>query len=589
MTTTTSAATNPSARIPPRVLARCADASPYDAERPPQPIDLWLDLNEAAGPDDASLDALRAIDAESVRRYPDAAPLEHAFAQRLGVEPPRVLAAAGGDDAIDRVCRVMLDESRTLITHTPGFSMIAASARRTGAQIRAVPWEEGPFPTDDLLAAIDDSTGVVALVSPNNPTGLAIGEATVRSVAERCAATGALLLLDLAYTEFAEVDLTPCALGLPNTVVVRTLSKARALAGLRAGFLVGDGAVVRACRAVGGPFAVAGPSVAAALASLRAGDARTSSRVGRIAAERRDLAGALRALAAAPLETQANFVFARLGTPSRALWARDALRSLGIAARAWPDDPPLADALRITCPGDEDAFARLTHALRAALAPQALLLDLDGVLADVSRSYRAAILATCESFGVRATPADVASLKARGDANNDWLVTRELLARRGLTLDLADVTERFEAIYQGAPGSPGLRETETLIGALDVVRALARRLPLAIVTGRPRADALRFLDRAGLTPLFRAVVCMEDGPPKPDPAVVRRALRLLGVERAWMVGDTVDDVRAARAAGVVPVGVVAPQDDPRATTPLLLRAGAARTVHSLADLTEILP
>lgn len=82
---------------------------------------------------------------------------------------------------------------------------------------------------------------------------------------------------------------------------------------------------------------------------------------------------------------------------------------------------------------------------------------------------------------------------------------------------------------------------------------------------------------------------MEDGPSKPDPTVVRLALERLGVRRAWMVGDTVDDVRAARATGVVPIGVIAPQDDPTSTTDSLLRAGASRVLGSLDELLEILP
>lgn len=574
--------------VPPRVLDRFASESPYAADRPPQPIDLWLDLNEASDPDDAALAAIRSVDADTVRRYPDATSLERKVAARLNIEASRALATAGGDDAIDRVCRVMLDEARTLVTHSPGFSMIEASARRAGAIVRRVPWDRDPFPIEDFLDAIDDRTGVAALVSPNNPTGLAVRRDRVERIAARCAEVGAALLLDLAYAEFADEDPTGFALTLPNTAIVRTLSKAYGLAGLRVGFLLGDRSIVDACRAVGAPFAVSRPSVVAAAASLDEPAASLVSRTDRIRFERRALASHLRSLGADARDSQANFVLARFDSPARARWVRDALRGLGIALRAWPEPGDLAGALRITCPGDDRSFDRLLFAIRTALAPQAILLDLDGVLADVSRSYRAAILATCKSFGARVAPSEVGAMKARGNANNDWQVTRDLLALRGIAIDLGVVIERFESIYQGTALAPGLRETESLIGTLDTVRNLAARLPLAIVTGRPRADAERFLDRFGLTPFVSACVCMEDGPSKPDPAVVRLALNRLGVDRAWMVGDTVDDARAARAAGVVPVGVVAPQDDPGRTRDTLLRAGASRVLGSLADLAEML-
>jgi HAD superfamily hydrolase (TIGR01549 family) len=72
---------------------------------------------------------------------------------------------------------------------------------------------------------------------------------------------------------------------------------------------------------------------------------------------------------------------------------------------------------------------------------------------------------------------------------------------------------------------------------------------------------MRFLEEQGVADLFSALVCMEDAPPKPNPAPVLLAMERLGVSTAWMVGDTPDDLRAARAAGVLPIAVTAPGDD----------------------------
>lgn len=118
--------------------------------------------------------------------------------------------------------------------------------------------------------------------------------------------------------------------------------------------------------------------------------------------------------------------------------------------------------------------------------------------------------------------------------------------------------------------------------------ALAARLPLAIVTGRPRADAEVFLSQHGLMDLFKTLVCMEDAALKPDPAPVRLALDRLGINAAWMLGDTVDDVRAARGAGVVPIGVVAPGDDPATASATLLGAGAGVILNQVTSILEIL-
>ena len=85
------------------------------------------------------------------------------------------------------------------------------------------------------------------------------------------------------------------------------------------------------------------------------------------------------------------------------------------------------------------------------------------------------------------------------------------------------------------------------------------------------------------------VITMEDAPLKPDPAPVRRALEALGARRAWMIGDTPDDVRAARAAGVLPVGVIAPGSPIPSTTETLLGAGAAVVLDRWDQLQERLP
>jgi HAD superfamily hydrolase (TIGR01548 family) len=155
-------------------------------------------------------------------------------------------------------------------------------------------------------------------------------------------------------------------------------------------------------------------------------------------------------------------------------------------------------------------------------------------------------------------------------------------------VELETITTCFQELYLGAGAAPGFRERERLIVSGASLKRISKRLPLAVVTGRPRDEARWFLEREGVANLFQAVVCMEDAPRKPDPAPVRLALSRLGVQRAWMVGNTPDDIRAAAGASVVPFGIVAPGDDREATTAALSDAGAARVLDQLTDLEELL-
>ncbi|CAM9148258.1 unnamed protein product [Chrysoparadoxa australica] len=197
-----------------------------------------------------------------------------------------------------------------------------------------------------------------------------------------------------------------------------------------------------------------------------------------------------------------------------------------------------------------------------------LLWDMDGVLAEVAGSYRLAITLTAKQYGVSVTAEDITKEKAAGNCNNDWVLTQRLIKRGGKDVGLDEVTKKFEELYQGANGVPGLCEQETLIPPKGLLEELKSRLPkgMAVVTGRPRKDCIKFLEAHGLEGLFSACVCMEDGPAKPDPAPVLKALQLMNVTGAEsvLVGDTPDDILAAKAAGCRAVGVLTPKDQAHA-------------------------
>jgi histidinol-phosphate aminotransferase len=540
------------------------------------PTDLRLNGNEGPAPSRDLLLKLTEAGVEGMRRYPDRQPLENQLAEQNGLQPHNVLVTAGADDALDRICRVYLDSARNLVVPTPTFEMIPRYARLAGAEVRNATWRDAKFPLAQVLELVDAQTGVIAVVTPNNPTGTVVTAADLIQLSN--AAPHALLLVDMAYGEFADQDLMPTVLRLPNAVGVRSLSKAWGLAGLRVGYVAGPKSLITPLRGAGGPYAVSGPSLAVAQAALAAPSA-VKSVVEKIRGERSLIQDCLSRYGAEPTASQANFAYAKI---NNAAWVRDGMAGMGIAVRHF--GPPSGSGhIRVSCPGNQQDCQRVTQSLQTVLAPEALLFDMDGVLANVNGSYRQAILETTRFFGAEVTLAEISAAKRQPGSNNDWELTRALLAAREIQVSLAAVTARFQDLYNQ------FSHTEKLIPSLDLLRRLAAYLPLAIVTGRPRLEAEQFLSRTGCGEFFTTMICLEDAPEKPDPAPVELALQKLDVESAWMFGDTINDILAARRARVLPLGVVPPGESPGDNSTCLIAAGAGRVFTDLSALQEVLP
>ncbi len=338
-------------------------ARPYAPPARSGGSDLLLDLNEGAplSPRDWLDNAIARISPDTLRRYPDASPLERRLADRLKTSPDRVLVTNGGDDAIDRVCRACLGPDDEIVLPSPTFEMIARSAELSGGRCVRVPWPDTVFPLDAVLAAVTDRTRIIAVVSPNNPSGAAITADQLRALS--AAVPDRLLMVDLAYTEFADEDLTSVALDLPNAVIIRTFSKAYGMAGLRVGYAAGQPATINALRAAGGPFPCASFSLAAADAALDLPPSVLAARIARIRAERSALTDLLTTRGIRSTPSQANFVLAHF---PQAAATHAALAGRGIRVKRFAA-PELADALRIGLPGDAADFDRLTSALTTIL------------------------------------------------------------------------------------------------------------------------------------------------------------------------------------------------------------------------------
>lgn len=540
-------------------------------------VDLDLSRNEGRPP---STDVLGQVGdpLTLMSRYPDTTALRNTLAERHDLPPGRVLVTAGADDALFRCFLARVGPGRDAVATYPSFEMLPRYAAQAGGRLVQISWWEEDFPVDEMTSALANGARTAFVVSPNNPTG---NVATIDDL-DRVAEAAELVVLDGAYTEFADLDLTSKALEHDNVVVLRSLSKAWGLAGLRVGYMLGPESLVDEIGAYGNPYPVTGLSQAIAIKRFESAN-EVQGFVREVARERTLLTETLSGLGVDALPSRANFVLAEFDDPG---WVVSAVSSLGIGLRRFPDRPGLGNHLRIGLPGDPDAFDRLSRAMRSAIRPQALLFDIDGVLADVDGSQTAAIIATAATLGVDVERRDVEEARAAGNANDDWALTWRLCTTAGADVSIDEVRSVFETLYQGSDGRPGLKEGERLLVGHSVLEGWAQRWPIGLVTGRPLADAREFIAGAGIGDCVSTLVTREDAPLKPDPKPVELALERLGVTDAWMVGDTPDDISAARAAGVVPIGVIAPGTNPQTSRRAL--SGAAAVLDKTTDLEELL-
>jgi histidinol-phosphate aminotransferase len=173
------------------------------------------------------------------------------------------------------------------------------------------------------------------------------------------------VILDHAYVEYAEQDLTVVATELANVIVVRTFSKAWGLAGLRVGYAIADPEVTAVLRNAGNPYPVPGPSLVMAQARLLTDQAAMAAHVSAVAAHRGSLLAGLAAAGVPTPASQGNFVCPDFGGKADRVY--EAFRRRGIVTRRYPHRRGLETSIRITVPEDKADFDRLEEAMQSIL------------------------------------------------------------------------------------------------------------------------------------------------------------------------------------------------------------------------------
>ena len=350
----------------PRLRAILDDIPSYKAGQPPKEVvgvtPHKLSSNENPHPPLPQVLRASELALAEMHRYPDFAstPLVNAIAARFDVPVEHVAVGTGSVGMCQQLVQITSGPGDSVVFGWRSFESYPIVTMIAGATPVRVPLDaDDRHDLDAMLAAIDDTTRLVYVCNPNNPTGTAVGAEAIDSFLQQVP-SDVLVVIDEAYREFVDPGEVPDGLDFyrryENVAVLRTFSKAYGLAALRVGFCIAHEPVAVALRKVQVPFGVSTVAQAAAIAAFGCED-ELLERVRGIVAERHRVVAALEAMGAHPADSEANFVWLRLGERTTAF--ADACESVGLAVR-----PFAGEGVRITIgePEANDRFLKVVAA-----------------------------------------------------------------------------------------------------------------------------------------------------------------------------------------------------------------------------------
>lgn len=300
-----------------------------------------------------------------IHRYPDYASSElvEAIAVRFNVPNEHVAVGTGSVGVLQQLFQISSGPGDGVVFSWRAFEAYPIMTQIVGARAQRVALDaDDRHDLDAMAEAIDDTTRMVLVCNPNNPTGTAVGREALARFIERVP-DEVLIVLDEAYCEFIDPGRIPDGLSFyrrhSNVAVLRTFSKAYGLAALRVGFCIAHSPVAEALRKVQVPFGVSTLAQAAAIAALQ-NEGALMDRVRAIRQQRDLLEAGLRGIGMSPAESEANFLWLRLGADTMSFAA--ACDAAGLAVRPFENE-----GVRITV-GEPDANAQFLGVAEAWMA-----------------------------------------------------------------------------------------------------------------------------------------------------------------------------------------------------------------------------
>lgn len=363
------------AHITDQANACVAALHPYQPGKPVSELQRELGLTRISklasnenplGPSPLVAEAIRGELTETAR-YPDGNgfALKTALAAKHGVELSQITLGNGSNDVLDIIARVFLGPERSGMFSQYGFAVYPISIQAVGANAQVIPAKDYGHDLDAMLAQIDDSTRVVFIANPNNPTGTSLGVDAIDRFLH-AVPDGVVVVLDEAYIEYTDSDFpdgTRWLANHPNLIVTRTFSKAYGLASMRVGYALSSAAIADLLNRVRQPFNVNSIALAAACAALCDADFLSES----VALNTQGMAqfeAGFSKLGLDWIPSVGNFITVDLGRDAAPLF--DALLALGVIVRP-VGNYGLPNHLRISI-GTEEENAHCIEALTTVLA-----------------------------------------------------------------------------------------------------------------------------------------------------------------------------------------------------------------------------
>ena len=335
---------------------RARDLIPYTPGEQPRQRQ-WIKLNTNENPYPPSqkvLAAIREAASETLRLYPDpeCTSLREALAATFDLKPNQVFVGNGSDEVLALCFQAFFDPDRTILFPDVTYSFYPVFADLYGLSYREVPLDERfGLPLESFLGG----NGGVVIANPNAPTGRAVSLCDIRALLE--GNPESVVVVDEAYVDFGAQSAVPLIDSYPNLVVVQTMSKSRALAGLRVGFALGNENLMAALNCVKNSFnsyTLDRLALAGAEGALRDGEYLRAITM-KISSTRDWVADRLKRMGFEVSDSAANFLFiSHPDIPAKTLL--DGLRERGILVRWW-DKPRIRNYLRITVGTDQEMEA----------------------------------------------------------------------------------------------------------------------------------------------------------------------------------------------------------------------------------------